>query len=157
MLFERIADGDAKIGICPALLSAVWPRSQPLPWHKFRRPGPPSGSALPALKTARAWRMMIIFKGLFDFSASRAVEELEPWRLWAARSKLAPIVEFARMLKKHWDGVTRWLMSGLTNGLLESINSLIQAAKSRARGYRTTKNLKIMTNIVAGKIGQLPT
>jgi len=47
-------------------------------------------------------------------------------------------------------------MSGLTNGLLESLNSLIQAAKSRARGYRTTKNLKIMTYIVAGKIGQLP-
>jgi transposase len=109
------------------------------------------------LKTARAWRMMIIFKGLFDFSAQRAVEELGRWRLWAARSKLAPIVDFARMLKKHWDGVVRWLTSGLTNGLLESLNSLIQAAKSRARGYRTIKNLKIMTYIVAGKMGQLPT
>lgn len=109
------------------------------------------------LKTAKAWRMMIIFKGLFDFSATRAVEELKRWRLWAARSKLAPIVDFARMLKKHWDGVVRWLFSGLTNGLLESLNSLIQAAKSRARGYRTVKNLKIMTYIVAGKLGQLPT
>jgi len=109
------------------------------------------------LKTAKAWRMMMIFKGLFDFSASRAIEEIARWRLWAARSKLTPIVEFARMLKKHWDGVVRWLTSGLTNGLLESLNSLIQAAKSRARGYRTIKNLKIMTYIVAGKMGQLPT
>jgi transposase len=109
------------------------------------------------LKTAKAWRMMIIFKGLFDFSAERAIEELGRWRLWAARSKLAPIVDFARMLKKHWGGVVRWLFSGLTNGLLESLNSLIQAAKSRARGYRTVKNLKIMTYIVAGKLGQLPT
>ena len=109
------------------------------------------------LKTAKAWRMMIIFKGLFDFSAKRAVEELKRWRLWAARSKLAPIVDFARMLKKHWGGVVRWLFSGLTNGLLESLNSLIQAAKSRARGFRTVKNLKIMTYIVAGKLGQLPT
>ena len=109
------------------------------------------------LKTAKAWRMMIIFKGLFDFSAKRAVEELKRWRLWAARSKLAPIVDFARMLKKHWGGVVQWLFSGLTNGLLESLNSLIQAAKSRARGFRTVKNLKIMTYIVAGKLGQLPT
>jgi transposase len=109
------------------------------------------------LKTAKAWRMMVIFKGLFDFSATRAVEELKCWRLWAARSKLAPIVDFARMLKKHWGGVVRWLFSGLTNGLLASLNSLIQAAKSRARGYRTVKNIKIMTYIVAGKLGQLPT
>jgi transposase len=109
------------------------------------------------LKTAKAWRIMIIFKGLFDFSAERAVEELGRWRLWAARSKLAPIVDFAGMLKKHWGGVVRRLFSGLTNGLLESLNSLIQAAKSRARGYRTVKNLKIMTYIVAGKPGQLPT
>ena len=95
--------------------------------------------------------MIRIFKGLFNFSASRAIEELKRWRLWVARFKLAPIVRFARMLKDHWDGVVRWFSSGLTNGLLESLNSLIQAAKSRARGFQTLKNLKIMTYIVAGK------
>jgi len=42
---------------------------------------------------------------------------------------LAPIVDFARMLKDHWDGVVRWLFSGLTNGLLESLNSLIQPGR----------------------------
>lgn len=108
------------------------------------------------LKTARAWRMMRVFKGLFDFTATRAIEELRHWRLWAARSKLPPIVQFARMLGQHWYGVIRGLMSGLSNGLLESLNSLIQAAKVRARGFRTLKNLKIMTYIVAGKLGQLP-
>lgn len=109
------------------------------------------------LKTGRAWRMMNIFKGLFEFSASRAIEELEKWRVWATRSQLTPIINFATMLKRHWDGIVRWLTSGVTNGLLESLNSLIQSAKTRARGFRTIKNLKIMTYIVAGKLGQLPT
>jgi heptaprenylglyceryl phosphate synthase len=35
---------------------------------------------------------------------------------------------------------------------LEGFNSLIQAAKARARGYRTTKNLITMVYLVAGKL-----
>ncbi|MCF8216954.1 MAG: transposase, partial [Chlorobium sp.] len=38
------------------------------------------------------------------------------------------------------------------------INSLIQAAKARARGYRTTKNLINMIYLISGKLNfGLPT
>jgi hypothetical protein len=40
------------------------------------------------------------------------------------------------------DGVLRWFTSKVSNGLLEAISSLVQATKRRARGYRTTRNLK---------------
>ena len=40
---------------------------------------------------------------------------------------------------------------GLANGLLEAINSLLQAAKSKARGYRTLRNLITMAYLIAGK------
>ena len=36
------------------------------------------------------------------------------------------------------------------------MNSLIQAAKSRARGYRTSRNLITMTFLVGGKLAALP-
>jgi len=37
-------------------------------------------------------------------------------------------------------------------GFLEGINSLIQAAKARARGYRTSKNILAMSYLIAGKL-----
>jgi len=43
----------------------------------------------------------------------------------------------AYTIKRHWEGVVRWKKSQLNNGILEGLNSLIQAAKSKVRGYRT--------------------
>jgi len=46
----------------------------------------------------------------------------------------------------------------MKNDILEGINSLIQAAKAKARGYRTTKNLIAMIYLVGGKFNcALPT
>ncbi|MBU1744460.1 MAG: transposase [Proteobacteria bacterium] len=40
----------------------------------------------------------------------------------------------------------------INNGILEGINSLIQAAKAKARGYRITKNLITMIYLIGGKL-----
>ncbi len=42
--------------------------------------------------------------------------------------------------------------SRITIGILECFNSLIQAAKARARGYRTNRNLITMAYLIAGKL-----
>ncbi|MDU5143671.1 MAG: transposase [Paenibacillus dendritiformis] len=55
------------------------------------------------------------------------------------------------MLQKHYDGVIRWFKSKLNNGLLEGVNSLFQAAKRKARGYRSEKNIIAMVYVLAGK------
>lgn len=44
------------------------------------------------------------------------------------------------MVEEYWLGIIRWFESRITNGLLEGLNSLVQAAKCRARGYRATRN-----------------
>ena len=49
-------------------------------------------------------------------------------------------------------GVLRWFVKGLTNGILEGINSLIQAAKAKARGYRTVRNIVAIAYLIAGKL-----
>jgi len=64
----------------------------------------------------------------------------------------------ARTIKRHWDGILRWFQSGIANGLIEGINSLVQAAKAKARGYRSTRNLAAIIYLVAGKLElKLPT
>ena len=64
----------------------------------------------------------------------------------------------AHTIKNHWQGVLRWFHSRLANGILEGINSLIQAAKARARGFRSSKNLITLVYLIAGKLKfHLPT
>jgi hypothetical protein len=93
-----------------------------------------------------------IFNGLKD-----VIWCVHPY-FWATHSRLEPVKEAAYTIKRHWDGVLRWFTSKINNGILEGINSLIQAAKARARGYRTTKNLITMIYLIGGKLEfKLPT
>jgi len=110
------------------------------------------------LKTARAYRMRLAFQDFFSQPAEAAELLLKKWYYWATHSRLQPMKEAAYTIKRHWSGILRWFTSRINNGILEGINSLIQAAKARARGYRTTKNLINMIYMIAGKLDfSLPT
>jgi transposase len=105
------------------------------------------------LKTGRAYRLKLALQDVF-FAQSR--EEAEPllksWYYWAIRSQVEQVKRVARTVKEHWNGILNWFDSKLSNGFLEGINSLLQAAKARARGYRSTKNLINMAYMIAGKL-----
>lgn len=103
-------------------------------------------------KTARAYRLKLAFQEVFTQPPELAEAYLQRWYAWAIRSRLEPITVFARSIRSHWDGVLRWFTSRVNNGILEAMCSLIQAAKRRARGYRTTENLIAMAYLVVGKL-----
>ena len=110
------------------------------------------------LKTVRATHIKINFQMLYSQPKQTAEEFLKKWYFWATHSRIQPIIDAAKTIKRHWGGILRWFESRMTNGLLEGLNSLIQAAKARARGYRSTKNLITMIYIIAGKLDfSLPT
>ena len=110
------------------------------------------------LKTARAYQMRLTFQDLYS-KPNRADGEafLKKWYFWMTHSRLQPMIDAAKTVKRHWDGILRWFDSKIANGFSEGINSLIQAAKAKARGYRSTRNLKAMIYLIAGKLElQLP-
>jgi transposase len=110
------------------------------------------------LKTSRAYHIKLNFQELFKQPAEYAETYLKKWYFWATHSRLEPIKEAAYTIKRHWDGVLQWFDSGVNNGILEGINSVIQAAKARARGYRTTRNIVTIIYLIAGKLNfGLPT
>lgn len=110
------------------------------------------------LKTARAYQMRLMFQEFFTLPADTAELLLKKWYYWATHSRLQPMKEAAYTIKRHWDGILRWFTSRISNGTLEGINSLIQAAKARARGYRTSTNLISMIYLIGGKLNfGLPT
>jgi transposase len=105
------------------------------------------------LKTARAYRIRLAFQEIFDQPSHDWAELiLNRWYSWAIRSRLEPIKKVARTVKRHSDGILRWFDSKIANGLIEGINSLVQAAKAKARGYRSLRNLIAITYLIAGKI-----
>ena len=110
------------------------------------------------LKTARAWQLKTTFQDLFRQAPGQAEAFLKRWYFWATHCRLEPMKQAAATIKRHWDGILRWFTSRISNGILEGANSLIQAARSRARGYRSTKNLIAMIYLLgAGLSFALPT
>jgi transposase len=109
------------------------------------------------LDIVRAYEHALRFDTFYELDdPDQAEEYLRRWIAEAKRTELEPLVKFAVMLEEYWLGVTRWHHSRVSNGLLEGLNSLIQAAKRRARGYRSIRNYTTMIYLVAGKLSPGP-
>jgi transposase len=105
------------------------------------------------LAIVRAYELSLRFDDFYELDDPDAAEEyLRRWIAEVHASGLGPLIKFTRMLEDHWLGVMRWHHSRVSNGLLEGLNSLIQTAKRRARGYRTNRNYIAMIYLVAGKL-----
>jgi transposase len=109
------------------------------------------------LQTVRAYTLAQQFDSFYEINDPETAEEyLRRWITEVDTTDLAPLHKFARMLEDHWLGVTRWHHSRVSNGLLEGLNSLIQAAKRRARGYRSNRNFIAMIYLIVGKLNAGP-
>lgn len=109
------------------------------------------------LDTATAYQMRLTLQDFYEQPNPRAAAAfLADWCDLALETGLAPVMKVAQTLAEHAKGVLRWFTSRITNGLLEGINSIIQAAKAKARGYRTTRNLITIAYLLAGKLDLTP-
>lgn len=109
------------------------------------------------LDTVRAYTLAQQFDSFYELTDPDTAEEyLRRWITEVHASGLEPLHKFARMLEDHWLGVIRWHHSRISNGLLEGLNSLIQAAKRRARGYRSNRNFITMIYLIVGKLNAGP-
>ena len=110
------------------------------------------------LRTARAYRIKLAFQEFWELPPALAEPFLKKWYFWATHSRLPPMIRAARTIRQHWQGVLRWFRSRVSNGMLEAMNSLVQAAKARARGYRSPDNFITMAYLVCGRLNfRLPT
>ena len=76
---------------------------------------------------------------------------LHKWYQWVADSGLDAMVAVAKTIKNHWDGIIAWKQSQINNGVLEGLNSAIQAAKRKARGYKF-KHLKTIAYLITSNL-----
>lgn len=104
-------------------------------------------------KLGEAYRLKELFNDFWDFTDfDEAVSFLAYWCDLVEDSSIVHFRKFVNTLKSHWIGVINYIKTKINNGILESINSKIQLAKRRARGFTNTKNFINMIYFVAGKL-----
>ena len=110
------------------------------------------------LKTARAWRMKERLREVLR-EARAGIDPIQPlqqWVSWARRSRLSPFKRLGATIRDHMDGIINSYKHQMSNGTAELINSKIQAAIARARGFRTYDNLFTVIYLLTGKLTHLP-
>ena len=104
-------------------------------------------------KTGRAYRIVAAFD---DFYKCAATEEASftfgKLCSWMRRCRLEPMKEAAATLLRHKENILAYFRYRFTNAICEGINSMIQAAKRKARGFNTFKGFASMICLIAGKL-----
>jgi len=111
------------------------------------------------LKTSKAYEIKLSLRDFWDIRDPVLAQlYLKKWYFWATHSRLTPVIDKAKTFNNHWNGILNYVNTRIDNGVLEGINSLIQAAKNSSRGFRSTKNFIITIYLRLGKLQfNLPT
>jgi len=108
---------------------------------------------LTSLRTARAWQYREQLRQILQRKQINVVRRmLLQWCTNVMRSKVEPMKKVAEMVRKHLDGIVAWVRSRQTNGFLEALNGLFQAAKRKARGYTRLSTARTVIFLLAGKL-----
>ena len=105
------------------------------------------------VRTARAWVYKEQLREILDRKQINVVRAmLQHWCTCVMRSKVEPMKEVATLVRHHLEGIVAWAQTRQTNGFLEALNGLFQAAKRRARGFMRMSTIRTVIFLIAGKL-----
>ena len=108
---------------------------------------------LTTTRTARAWLYCEQLREILSRKQPNVVRALlRQWCTNVMRPKVEPMKRVAAMIRKHFEGILAWVTTRQTNGFLEAINGLFQAAKRKARGYGRFRTIRTVIFLIAGKL-----
>ena len=90
------------------------------------------------------YRAYLLKEGLrliFQLDYDEAVEALEAWIAWARRSRIPTFIDLQRRIVKHQASILAAIEHGLSNGLIESVNTKIRLITRIAFGFRSADAL----------------
>lgn len=104
-------------------------------------------------KTGRAYSIVSALDSLYTCHTKQDAEKsFDGLYSWMRRCRLQPMKDAALTLKRHKDKILAYFYHRITNAICEGINSMIQAAKRKARGFNTFKGYTSMIYLIAGKL-----
>ena len=110
-------------------------------------------SRLTTTRTARAWLYREQLREILNRKQPHGASALlAQWCTNVSRSKVEPMKAVAALIRRHFAGILAWTRSRQTNGFLEALNGLFQAAKRKARGYTRFTTMRTVLFLIAGKL-----
>jgi transposase len=104
-------------------------------------------------RTARAWLYREHLREILERKQINVMRGmLAQWATGVMRSKVEPMKEVAKLIRNHMEGIVAWAHTRQTNGFLEALNGLFQAAKRKARGYGRFSTIRTVIFLIAGKL-----
>jgi transposase len=106
----------------------------------------------------RLYRAYLLKEGLrliFQLPADEAADALEAWIRWARRSRIASFVALQRSIARDRESILAAIEHGLSNGLIESVNTKIRLLTRVAFGFRSPQALIALAMLTLG--GHRPT
>ena len=113
------------------------------------------------LETAKAWRVKEKLRWIREAKTTQAAR----WRLTnfikftldeiGGSDALEPVRKALATLEKHSERILQRWTSTYTNARIEGLNSLFQAARSRARGYRNAATFITMIYMIASPAAEI--
>lgn len=109
------------------------------------------------LKTARAWALKESLREMWSYcSVAGAKRFWDRWYFWATHSRLAPMIDKAKLLARHLPNILTYFKHRVTNAVAEGLNSKIATVQKRACGFRNRDNFKIAIYFHCGGLDLYP-
>ncbi len=109
------------------------------------------------LGVGRAWNRKELFRHFWDYKYEKPASDFfNKWYFSATHSRLKPIIDVAKMIKRHFENIITYVKHRITNAFAEGINSKIQHIKATARGFRNFDNYRISILFYCGKLDMFP-
>lgn len=104
-------------------------------------------------KVGRAFRMVMQLDDLYRCGTRLEAESvLRRLTSWMMHSKLEPMKKAATSLRRHKEEIMTYFEQRISNAFAEGMNSLIQTAKRKARGFHTFEGFRIAIYLAVGKL-----
>ena len=79
--------------------------------------------------TMKAYHIREAYQQIYKAKTPKIFEQmLIKWYFWATHSRLSQMIKAARTIKNHWQSALNWAYQQISNGLLEGLHSILQAA-----------------------------
>jgi transposase len=126
---------------------ALWKNPDDLTEHQHAR------LAWIAQTDPRLHRAYLLKEGLrhvFSVKGDQGKQALDRWICWARRCRIPVFVELGRRIVKHRQAIDAALDHGLSQGLIESVNTKIRLLARIAFGFRSPQALIALAMLALG-------
>lgn len=97
-----------------------------------------------SLETTIAYKMKVEFDNPWKVHLKAVEPMLQAWVQRVLSANITAMYNLIKTITNNYDGILKSMKTGITNAAAEGLNSIVQMAKLRARGFRNMDNFRSM-------------